>query len=175
MKAEEFLYKAYRSIYENDFEQAQHWFEQALAAAPDHADIHYRYSITCARSNRLDKALMHARLAAALAPDQEEYRLHYDRLQSMELTHMAKKQEGYQGGGKNAAEPASRMLKRAVELDPLSADAQVWLAIAYGELGRYEQALHAVREASVLPVNAGIAKELQELEQRFKSKIKQSS
>ncbi|MEK5165088.1 tetratricopeptide repeat protein [Paenibacillus sp. FSL R5-0527] len=176
MKAEEFLYKAYRSIYENDFEQAQHWFEQALAAEPDHADIHYRYSITCARSNRLDKALMHARLAAALAPDQEEYRLHYDRLQSMELTHMAKKRlEGREESGRNAAEPATRMLKRAVELDPLSVDAQVWLAIAYGELGRYEQALHAVREAAALPVDAGIANELQELEQRFKSKIKQSS
>lgn len=126
MKAEEFLYKAYRSIYENDFEQAQHWFEQALAAEPDHADIHYRYSITCARSNRLDKALMHARLAAALAPDQEEYRLHYDRLQSMELTHMAKKRlEGREESGRNAAER------------PRACSSGPWNLIRYPRMLRY--------------------------------------
>ncbi|MGG6309552.1 tetratricopeptide repeat protein [Paenibacillus macerans] len=176
MKVEDYLQKAYRSIYENDFEQALAWFEQALAIQPDHADVHYRYSITCARSGRLDKALQHARLAAALDPAQEEYKLHDARLQAMELTRMARKQlEKTDGKRKPAAEPASRMLKRAVELDPLSVDAQVWLAIAYGELEWYESALQAVREASALPLDDAVAKQLKEMEQRFKSKIDHSS
>lgn len=176
MKAEDYLQKAYRSIYENDFEQAQRWFEQALVTQPDHADMHYRYSITCVRSSRLDKALMHARLASALAPVQKEYKLHYDRLQSMKLTQMAKRQlEGANGKLKAAAESASRMLKRAVQLDPLSVDAQVWLAVAYGELEWFDVALQAVREASALPLDDTVAKQLKELEQRFKSKINQSS
>ncbi|WP_059052559.1 tetratricopeptide repeat protein [Paenibacillus senegalimassiliensis] len=176
MKAEDYLHKAYRSIYDNDFEQAQHWFERALAVQPDHADIHYRYSITCARSSRLDKALQHARLASALDPGQEEYRLHYDRLQSMELARMAKRQlEEADTRRTAAAEPASRMLKRAVELDPLSVDAQVWLAVAYGELERYAEALQAVREAAALPLEPAVAAQLKEMEQRFKAKLRQSS
>lgn len=173
MKSEEYLKKAYRSIYENDFEQAIQWFEQALALEPDNGDIHYRCSITCARSNRLEKALVHARLAAALAPLQEEYMLHFDRLQSKELTLMAKRLlEGESGGSSvnkaGAAEPASRLLERAVELDPLSVDAQIWLAIAYTELEQYESALNAAQEAASLPQDDGIAKHLQELEQRIR-------
>lgn len=176
MKAEDYLQRAYRSIYENDFAQALYWFEQALDVQPDHADIHYRYSITCARSGQLDKALQHARLAVALEPVQDEYKLHYDRLQSMELTQMAKRLVETAGGKrKTAAEPASRMLKRAVELDPLSLDAQVWLAITYGEMEHYELALQAVRDASALPLDAGAASQLKEMEQRLKQQIKQSS
>lgn len=176
MKAEDYLQRAYRSIYENDFAQALSWFERALVVQPDHADIHYRYSITCARSGQLDKALQHARLAAALEPAQDEYKLHYDRLQSMELTQMARRQLEKAGNKrKSAAEPAARILKRAVELDPLSLDAQVWLAITYGELECYELALQAVRDASALPLDAGAAGQLKEMEQRLMHQIKQSS
>lgn len=175
MKAEQFLQKAYRSIYENDFEQAQYWFEQALAVQPDHADMHYRYSITCARSGRLDKALMHARLASALEPEQDEYKIHYDRMQSKELTNMAKKLLEDDGAFTGHTETASRLLRRAAELDPLSVEAQVWLAIAYGELEQYELALQAIREASALPLDQSMALQLQELEQRFKLNIDHSS
>lgn len=136
MKAEDYLQRAYRSIYENDFAQAMHWFERALDVQPDHADIHYRYSITCARSGQLEAT-------------------------------GAKR--------KAAAEPAARMLKRAVELDPLSLVAQVWLAIAYGELECYDLALQAVRNASALPLDAGAEGQLKELEQRLKQQMKQSS
>lgn len=177
MKAEDCLKKAYRSIYENDFEQAIQWFEQALVLAPDNADIHYRCSITCARSGRLEKALAHARLASALVPEQEEYKLHFDRLQSMELTLMAKRLlEGESAGSAVDAgltsKPAASLLERAVRLDPLSVDAQVWLAIAYTESEQYDRALSAVQEASVLPQDVGIAKQLQELEQRIRKHMK---
>lgn len=171
MKVEEYLKKAYRSIYLNDFEGAIHWFEQALLIEPDHADIHYRFSITCARSNRLEKAITHARLASALASSHEEYRIHYDRLQSKELTLMAKKlvQEHSKQEGKeanhNVIQSAIRLLQRAAVLDPLAVDTQVWLALAFVELKQFNSALRAIREASSLPQDDGIAKQLLELKQ----------
>lgn len=176
MKAEEYLQKAYRSIYENDFEQAMHWFEQALISNPDHSEIHYRYSITCARSNRLDKAVTHARLATILAPGHEEYVLHFNRLQSIELTSMAKKHlESLDQEAEANAEPAARLLERASVLDPLSVETQVLLAICYGEMKDYERAIQAIQEASMLPLDASVARELQELKQRMKNLIDQSS
>ncbi|WP_055107793.1 tetratricopeptide repeat protein [Paenibacillus ihumii] len=178
MQVEQCLKKAYRSIFDNDFEGAIHWFEQALSEGPDHADIHYRLSITCARSDRLEKAIHHARLAATLEPAHKEYKSHYDRLQSKELTVMAKKQleqSHSQARRGRLAESAVHLLERAVHLDPLSVIAQLWLAIAYGELQQYALALQAVQEASQLPQDEAITKQLLTLEQRFKSKIKQSS
>lgn len=176
MKSEDYLKKAYRSIYENDFEQAIQWFEEALALAPDNADIHYRCSITCARSNRLEKAMAHARLASAIAPQQEEYKLHFDRMQSKELTMMAKRllegegrdNESIPPRSASAAASAVNLLERAVRLDPLSVDAQAWLAIAYTEQGKYESAFQALTEAAALPQDESTAKQLRELTQRIK-------
>ncbi|MFD3258881.1 tetratricopeptide repeat protein [Paenibacillus lentus] len=176
MQVEQNLKKAYRSIFDNDFEGAIHWFEQALAEGPDNADIHYRLSITCARSDRLEKAIHHARLAATIEPAHMEYKSHYDRLQSKELTVMAKKQLEQSGARHGALiKSAVTLLERAVHLDPLSVIAQLWLAIAYGELQQYSLALQAIQEASQLPQDEAITKQLQKLEQRFKSKINQSS
>lgn len=176
MKAEDYLKKAYRSIYDNDFEQAISWFEQALTIEPDNADIHYRCSITCARSNRLDKAIAHARLASALAPAQEEYKLHFDRMQSKELTQLAKKRLNSTSGGDvqdvNTANSVIRLLKRAVQLDPMSVDSQVWLAIAYAETGQYGSALKALRDASTLPQDESVAAQLRKLEQRIRKSMK---
>ncbi|WHX47348.1 hypothetical protein QNH46_14375 [Paenibacillus woosongensis] len=176
MQVEQNLQKAYRSIFDNDFEGAIHWFEQALAEGQDNADIHYRLSITCARSGQLEKAIHHARLAATLEPAHMEYKSHYDRLQSKELTLMAKKLvEKPQDPVRGLAKSAVALLERAVQLDPLSVIAQLWLSIAYGELQQYTLALRAVREAMQLPQDEAITKQLQQLEQRFASKINQSS
>lgn len=171
MKAREYLEKAYYSIYENDFEGAIHWFECALAVEPDNADIHYRYSITCARSNRLDKAITHARLSSDLMPQHEEYLIHFNRLQSKKLTNTAKKQlEKIHGEKEEVNESLIQMLEEAIELDPLSVEAQVWLAITYAELEEYTLALDAVQAASALPQDEIIARQLLELEQRFKDR-----
>ncbi|MMZ68108.1 hypothetical protein D1872_307580 [compost metagenome] len=75
-------------------------------------------------------------------------------------------------GAGSTSKPAASLLERAVRLDPLSVDAQVWLAIAYTELEQYDRALSAVQEASVLPQDVGIAKQLQELEQRIRKHMK---
>lgn len=176
MKAELYLSKAYRSIYENDFEQALYWFEQALGVEPDNADIHYRHSITSARSNLLDKALAHARLAAKLAPDHKEYMLHFDRLRAKELTVMARTHlENSVEDRVFRSERAVSLLVRAGELDPLSVEVQIWLAIAYGEMAQYEAALRTLREAYALPQDEGIARQLTELEQQLENRLNKSS
>lgn len=175
MQGEQQLKRAFRSILDNDFEGAIHWFEQALAEGPDNADIHFRLSITCARSGRLGQAIHHARLAATLEPAHGEYKSHYDRLQSREFTLMAKKQLEQPEMNSGLAKSAVVLLERAVHLDPLSVFAQLWLAIAYGELQQYSRALQAVQEAYLLPQDDIIAQHLLKLEQRFKSKINQSS
>ena len=176
MKAKQCLNEAYRSIYENDFEQALYWFEQALSVEPDNADIHYRYSITSARSNCLDKALAHARLAATLAPDHAEYMLHFDRLRAKELLGIARRHlEGKTEDKMNRSERAVRLLERAGELDPVSVDVQAWLAIAYGEMGRYDTALSALREAYALPQDEVVTRQLTELERQLENKLNQSS
>jgi len=176
MKVKQYLSEAYRSIYENDFEQALYWFEQALCIEPDNADIHYRHSITSARSNYLDKALAHARLATTLAPDHKEYMLHFDRLRAKELLRLARRHlEGAADDTINRSERAVRLLARAGELDPLSVEVQAWLAIAYGEMGRYDAALSALREANTLPQDEVVTRQLTELEQIFENKLNQSS
>ncbi|MNH36084.1 hypothetical protein D3C79_968410 [compost metagenome] len=74
----------------------------------------------------------------------------------------------------NAIQSAERLLTRAALLDPLSIEAQVWLALAYIELGRYHDALSSVREASTLPQDDSIAKQLLELKQRITKYLDQS-
>ncbi|WMT42715.1 hypothetical protein RE628_10655 [Paenibacillus sp. D2_2] len=176
MKVKQYLSEAYRSIYENDFEKALYWFEQALSIEPDNADLHYRHSITSARSNCLDKALVHASIATTLAPNHKEYVLHFDCLRAKELLGIARRHlEGAADDTINRSERAVRLLARAGELDPLSVEVQAWLAIAYGEMGRYDAALSALREAYSLPQDEVVTRQLAELEQQLENKLNQSS
>ncbi|MOA45389.1 hypothetical protein D3C78_1677830 [compost metagenome] len=59
-------------------------------------------------------------------------------------------------------------------LDPLSVDTQVWLALAFIELRQFKSALKAVKEASSLPQDDSIAKQLLELEQLINKYMDQS-
>lgn len=170
MRSEEFLSNAYTSILQNDFEQAIHWFEEALAIEPNDGDIHYRCSITYARSNRLEKAIQHAKEAVLLSPDQKIYIIHFERLQALEMTLVAKKiLDSSDGNTKVEGEELIRILQKAVELDPISIDAKFWLAVAYGEMKQYDLALHALSEAKALLQDESIVIGLSELEQRFKT------
>lgn len=148
MNTEQYVQKAYFSILSNDFEEAIRWFEQAIAAEPDNADYRYRCSITCARSNRLDQALEHARLAVMLEPGQEEYKLH---LNSLEAKRLAGEVRKLLSGGASPEDhirvKVISMLHEAVKLDPLSADAYVLLALVHSELNQFDEALFALREA----------------------------
>ncbi|MDF2963523.1 MAG: hypothetical protein K0S39_5258, partial [Paenibacillus sp.] len=91
MDGEEQIKKAYESILKHDFEQAVEWFEQAIAIAPDNAAFHYKLSITYARSNKLSKAIEHAKEAVRLEQSEEHYQFHLQHLQAKELIQQAEK------------------------------------------------------------------------------------
>lgn len=90
MKPEDYMQQAYRCILQNDFEQAIRWFETAIHAHPEHAELYYRCSITHARSNHLLPALEYARKAVELSEGVEEYVLHLQTLEAKQLTVTAK-------------------------------------------------------------------------------------
>lgn len=176
MKADEFLKKAYRCILDNDFEQAIGWFEQAISVEPDRADIRYRCSITYARNGRLELAIRNAEEAIRLAPGEQTYILQHQRLQAREMTQNAVKILQFrEDSDYKAASEAVRLLEEAAKLDPLSAQTQVWLAVAYGELKDYRKALVCVWEASALMQDDPVSEHLKKLEQRFKTYIDHTS
>lgn len=143
MVGEQQIKKAYESILDNDFEKAIAWFEEAIVLEPDNAEYHYKLSITFARSNRLSKALSHARNAARLAPEQAAYTFHLQHLQAVELMERAEK---HFDGRQEKLFMAVTLLKQAVALDPLAIEGFLLLGLAYARLADFPQAIQAVRE-----------------------------
>lgn len=151
MKADDCIQKAYQCILNSDFEAAIRYFEQAIAQEPHVASHHYRCSVTHARSNHLDQAVQCAKRAIQLAPGQEEYVLHLHALEARQYTAEARRLlEGDQRHDQAITHLALSLLTEAVRLDPLSGDALVLTALAYGELSRYDDAIRAIQEAQAL-------------------------
>ncbi|GAB6990276.1 tetratricopeptide repeat protein [Paenibacillus pini] len=154
MKKEPLVQQAYHCILQNDFEGALHWFEAAVAENPEDADIHYRCSVTYARSNRLEQAMQHALQASTLAPEKPEYRLYYNHLRAMRLV-----QDARRIIDTLTAAPASELyravsiLKEANQLDPLYGDAYIWLALAYSQLNEHARAFSTLKEVIALQPN----------------------
>ncbi|MCJ8011057.1 tetratricopeptide repeat protein [Paenibacillus sp. KQZ6P-2] len=169
MKSEQFVRNAYYCILQNDFEGALQWFEAAVLEDPESAEIHYRCSVTYARSNRLEKALEHAHKACALAPDKSEYLLNLQHLQSMKLVQDVKKIID-SGNAVPASElyQAVSMLKEAVRLDPLYGEAYIWLALTYSQLNEHALAISSLKEAIALqPQDHGLHDMLDQLKHRL--------
>jgi tetratricopeptide (TPR) repeat protein len=143
LNGEQFVQRAYEAILQHDFEQAVSWFEQAIAAEPDNAAYHYKLSITYARNNRLEKAFVHARLAAKLDPNNPQYTYHLQNLRAKELVKQA---ETYFGKSPDQLYMAVELLKSAIMLDPLLVNGFLMLALAYAGLEEYAQAISAIRE-----------------------------
>lgn len=143
MDGEEVIRKAYESILQSDFEQAIYWFEQAIALEPDNAAYHYKLSITCARSNRLYRALEHAEAAVRLEPESDAYRYHLRHLNAQELVWKAEK---CFHRSRDQLYLALAYLKQAVSLDPLNAEAYLLLALAQAGLEEYAEAVKALKE-----------------------------
>jgi tetratricopeptide (TPR) repeat protein len=144
MEGKQHIQKAYESIIQQDFEQAIESFEQAIANEPHNAFYRYSVSITYARSNKLNKAIMHAVEACKLAPDSDNYLLHLNTLKAKRLLHQAEKwlyKDHLRLGD------AEVVLRKAIELDPLSLEAHLMLALAYGIQERYNEAVHVLGEA----------------------------
>lgn len=144
MNGESAIQEAYEAILGNHFERAISCFEQAIALEPHNASYYYKLSVTCARSGRLDKALVAASRAADLEPDNLAYRQQVGNIRSLELLVEAKK--SLQGKGENGAAEAVTKLRRAILLDPLSTEAYLLLGLAYGEQQDYSAAIRTLRE-----------------------------
>ncbi|CAM3396045.1 tetratricopeptide repeat protein [Marinicrinis lubricantis] len=165
MDGKDLIKKAYEAIFQSDFEQAIYWFEEAIKKEPVAADYHYKLSITCARSDKLQKAIIHAETACLLNKEHEEYRYHLHTLQSRNW--IEKAENALRDHGTDPSVPIT-MLKEALKLDPLSAKAYVLLGIAYAAQGHNEQAAECIREALKLdPQNENALKWMEELQREL--------
>ncbi|WP_440109780.1 tetratricopeptide repeat protein [Paenibacillus sp. QZ-Y1] len=171
MKPEDYMQHAYRCILQNDFEQAIRWFESAIHAHPEHAELYYRCSITHARSQHLSTALEYARKAVELSQGTEEYVLHLQTLEAKQLSTQAKTLLEQAGTGTHERYvQAAELLKEAVRLDPLYLEAHVMLALAHSDLNEFDLATRSVRDGlSLDPQNRQLHLLLQEIKQRMKS------
>lgn len=155
MDSEQKMKKAFESLLGNDFEKAIEWFEKAVAEQPQNAEYHYRLSITYSRSNKLSKALDHAKEACRLHPVNEKYKLHLQHILSL---HFMTKAENFIAEKQYGR--AIDILNDAIRLDPLALEAYLLLGIAQAELGRINDALEAIDEALRLDPHHEMAQKL---------------
>ncbi|MEK4059360.1 MULTISPECIES: tetratricopeptide repeat protein [Paenibacillus] len=172
MNHNDFVKAAYRSILRSDFAEAIHFFEAAIAASPDDAEVRYRCSITYARSGMLEKALEHALAALKLDNGKPEYRLHLQHLQALQLVQEAKRLLEDESAGTNNPYHPITLLKEAITLDPLYGDAYVWLAIAHSRMNEHLQAIAAMKEViSLHPDDSGLRQLMKDLQKSLQKYI----
>lgn len=163
------IQKAYESILHHDFEQAINWFEEAVRQEPMNAEYHHKLSITYARSGKLDLALQAARKAHWLDHTQRTYKYHLDHLESL---HCIRRAEACLESGGNQHYTAVGLLKQAVKLDPLAAEAYLLMGMAYAGLEDYARAAENVKQALRLNANLDGAKELlRTYEEQFRQDV----
>ncbi|SDC41566.1 TPR repeat-containing protein [Paenibacillus sp. UNCCL117] len=173
MDGEFAIKKAYESILQHDFEQAIRWFETAIALKPECASYHYKLSITYARSNKLQKAIHHAGQASALEPQDEHYFFHLQHLQAKALLVQAEKL--FEESDERLWLAVS-LVQQAVEMDPLSQEAFLLLAVAYARLGEMHLAIRAVKDLLKLdPDHAIGSRLLSEYELKWKKDMQRHS
>ncbi|HXY49159.1 MAG TPA: sulfatase-like hydrolase/transferase [Terriglobales bacterium] len=125
------------ALYETgDWKGAAPEFEAAVARAPRWADAQFSLAAVYARIDRLPEALQHLALTLALNPDHYRANLLRGRILSLE-------------GNPVEALPN---LKKAVEVEPDSREAHLFLAEAYAQLGQTLEAQHERDAADRLSV-----------------------
>jgi tetratricopeptide (TPR) repeat protein len=144
MNGEQCLQEAYEAIYRGDFESAESWFLQAIEREPNNASYYYKASITCSRNGKLSSAMAFAGKALELEPWRPAYAFHYQTLQARCRIAEAEKMLSQSPPG---AEEAVLKLREAASLDPLSAEARLYLGIAYRLLPDLQRAAASLKEA----------------------------
>lgn len=164
MSADKKIKEAYAAILASDFERAIHCFEEAIAEEPEEPAHYYKLSITYSRSGKLEKALDAAKMALKYAPGNERYTdmvAHIEAKRLMDKAKSALAKRGLENNDKDRViHQVAEWLEEAVRLDPLSAEAFLFLSAAYEEEGKISQAVGMVREALRLSPQLPEAKRL---------------
>ncbi len=143
MDGEACLKEGYDAILHGDFESAAAWFCRAVEQEPGNASYCYTASVTCARSGKAALAKELAARAVALAPGEPVYDMHYKTLEARELIAEARAKLEL---AEPEAKDAMKLLIRAKELDPLSAEARLLLGFASRCLGDLRSAIGYLHE-----------------------------
>jgi len=159
LTGEEEVRKAYESILGQDYEEAAAWFRKAIEQDPGNGEYHYKLSITCARSGKIDEALALARRAQDLDPGVEAYSI---QVRTLEGKRLAAKAERMLAGGAQHVPLAASYLRRAVRLDPLEEGPYVLLAAALARMKEYREAAAVLRELLELNPEHGGAQSMLE-------------
>jgi tetratricopeptide (TPR) repeat protein len=143
---------------QNKVEAAIAFFSKALQISPGYAGAHFNLGKIYASLNDLDKAIFHFQKALQFDPNmvQALYRLSW-----MRATHEDKKYRN----GKEAVKLATRLCKITHFHQPLALDV---LAAAYGETGRYDEAVSTAEKAYKMALMQGPESLAQGLERRLK-------
>ncbi|MNZ68995.1 Tetratricopeptide repeat protein [compost metagenome] len=157
MDGESCIKKAYAFIFDNDFEQAIYWFEQAIAAEPDNASYHYKCAVSYARSGKWLKAKEHAAIALELDPEHDDY--HYQ-LQTIEAKLLLIEADALLAAQPPMLIEAAERMEQAARLDPLCFEAFYKMGVVYASLDRLENAWTNAKEAVRLDPSHSGAKRL---------------
>ena len=111
--------------------------------------MHYRCSITYGRSNKLEMAITHAE--EAVARTNRNMRFTYSISRRRSWCACQKMVENRKDVTKSELYQAVSHLKSAVAMDPLYAQAYVWLALVYSELDEHARAISAKRGHFIVP------------------------
>jgi Flp pilus assembly protein TadD len=171
MDGEACLKKAYDAILHGDFELALKWFRRAIELDPGNASYYYKASVTCSRSGKAAQAKEWAAKAVELAPEEPVYEMHLKTLEARELIAEAR-------AILEAADPepdqAIKLLVRAKDLNPLSAEASLLLGHASKSLGDFRSAIGYLLEALQLdPQHAEARRLLREWRRERRRLVKQ--
>jgi tetratricopeptide (TPR) repeat protein len=143
MTCHEEIQRAYESILDQHFDQAAEWFLRAIEKDPLNADLHYKLSITFARSNKLDVAFVHARFAQSLKPHKQSYE---DQVRILQAMFFFRDAEHLIQQGHHEIPNAITLLQEAIKLDPLSEKSYLLLANANAEIHNYDKAVETLQE-----------------------------
>lgn len=109
---------------EGQLTQAEAYFKQVIALAPNHADAHHMLGIVCYQTNRATEAVNHIAQALSITPR------HLDYLNNYGLALRANHQ----------LEDALKSFQQAILLQPKDLDVQLNIGNTLIELNRYEEA-----------------------------------
>lgn len=142
MASEHYAAGGDRQVARGDTAAAIESFTRAVEADPSAADAHAKLGALLEAAGRYDEAIRHHRDAVKFAPENSTYALGLARaLRSSAATSMSRERDLL---------AAVRAYEHACWLQPDRFEAVFELGLCYRELGRYDEAIQALRSAGTL-------------------------